>query len=108
MSLKKFRNRIDSIDYEILRLLHERIELGLRTKRLKKGIQDKDRETQILEQLQGYANVFGFPPSGFDIPLISAGYEVFTLSYIWFLLSTYMNYMASYALLRRIGAYVGL
>jgi len=59
MSLKKFRTRIDSIDYEILRLLHERIELGLRTKRLKPGIQDKDRETQILEQLQDYACLYG-------------------------------------------------
>jgi len=55
MSLEKIRNRIDFIDHEILRLLHERIELGLRTKRFKKEIYDKERETQILEKMQEYA-----------------------------------------------------
>jgi len=56
MSLEKIRKKISHIDHEILRLLNERIELGLRTKRFKEKIQDKEREIQILEQLQNYSH----------------------------------------------------
>jgi len=55
MSLEKIRDRIDFIDHEILRFLHERIELGLRTRRFKQDIYDKEREMQILGRIQEYA-----------------------------------------------------
>lgn len=51
MELEKIRKEIDSIDKELLKLLNQRLELGLRTKRHKKHVYDKTRETQILEQL---------------------------------------------------------
>ena len=44
MDLKKVRQRIDRIDYEIVKLLNERIELGLRTRKLKPAVEDKERE----------------------------------------------------------------
>jgi len=57
MSLDKIRKKIDQIDYEILKLLQERIELALRTKKFKEDIQDRERETQILEQLKKYSSI---------------------------------------------------
>jgi prephenate dehydratase/chorismate mutase len=57
MSLDKIRKKIDQIDYEILKLLQERIELALRTRKFKEDIQDRKRETQILEQLKKYSSI---------------------------------------------------
>lgn len=57
MNLDKIRKKIDQIDYEILKLLQERIELALRTKKFKENIQDRERETQILEQLKKYSSI---------------------------------------------------
>jgi len=56
MSLEKTRNKISHIDHEILRLLNERIEYELRTKRFKDKIHDKERETQIVKKLQDYSH----------------------------------------------------
>jgi len=56
MSLEKIRQKISHIDHEILRLLNERIELGLRTKRFKEKIQDTERESQVLKQLEDYSH----------------------------------------------------
>lgn len=52
MNLEKIRKKIDHIDHEILKLLNERMELGLRTIKFKDSIYDKERETKILEQLK--------------------------------------------------------
>lgn len=55
MNLQKIRYHIDEIDCEILSLLNERMELALRTVKLKDSIQDKERETQVLDQVTRYS-----------------------------------------------------
>ena len=52
MDLKKVRQRIDRIDYEIVKLLNERIELGLRTRKLKPAVEDKEREKEVIENVE--------------------------------------------------------
>lgn len=71
MDLDKIRNRIDLLDYELLRFLHERIELGLRTKRLKQGIHDKGREVTVLAQMQKYATAHSMIQADFVEKLFS-------------------------------------
>jgi prephenate dehydratase/chorismate mutase len=46
--LQSIRRKIDEIDLELLTLLEERMELGLRTRRLKDGPLDARRETSVL------------------------------------------------------------
>jgi prephenate dehydratase/chorismate mutase len=55
MSLGRIRKRIDRIDFEVLNLLNERMELALRTKKLKPGVRDPEREKKILAQLKSTA-----------------------------------------------------
>jgi chorismate mutase len=55
VDLQEIRERIDDIDHQILRLLHERMELGLRTARLKAGVRDRSREADVLEEAERYA-----------------------------------------------------
>jgi len=55
MSLGKIRKKINAIDLEILSLLNERMELALRTKRLKPAVRDQARESEILSRLENYA-----------------------------------------------------
>jgi prephenate dehydratase/chorismate mutase len=52
MELEEVRERIDRIDYEIIKLLNERIELGLRTRKLKPAVEDKEREKQVIENIE--------------------------------------------------------
>ncbi len=51
MELEKIREKIDSIDEELLRLFNRRFELGLMAKRHKKEIHDPSREAVILKKL---------------------------------------------------------
>jgi prephenate dehydratase/chorismate mutase len=55
MSLRKIRKKIDGIDFEILNLLNERMELALRTKKLKPAVRDREREKKIFSRLKTYA-----------------------------------------------------
>lgn len=57
MNLEEIRKNIDQIDYEILKLLNERIELSLRTRKFKDNIHDRERENQILNRLKRYSNI---------------------------------------------------
>jgi len=52
MELNEIREKIDSIDREILKALNSRMELSLRTKRFKKGVRDVKREEEILDRLK--------------------------------------------------------
>ncbi|MBN2244428.1 MAG: prephenate dehydratase [Candidatus Aminicenantes bacterium] len=52
MKLAQIRKNIDQIDDEILDLLSKRMELGLRAKKFKNTIQDKDREKQVLRRMK--------------------------------------------------------
>jgi chorismate mutase len=49
MNLNEIRNKIDHIDGEILKLVYERMELGLRTRKQKLTVTDKEREEQVLD-----------------------------------------------------------
>jgi len=55
MNLQKIRGHIDEVDREILGLLNERIELALRTAKLKGSILDEEREAQVLDQVTRYS-----------------------------------------------------
>jgi prephenate dehydratase/chorismate mutase len=52
MNLEEIRKNIDHIDREIMRLLNERLEFGLRSKKFKDSIYDEKRERQVLSQLR--------------------------------------------------------
>lgn len=51
MKLTELREKIDVLDGKILRLLRERMELGLMTKRLKPGVEDRKREDAVLARI---------------------------------------------------------
>lgn len=51
MNLKDVRKKIDLIDSQILKLLNDRTEYALISKKFKKEIQDDEREKQILERI---------------------------------------------------------
>ncbi len=57
MGLDNVRQKIDQIDYEIVKLLEARFELGAVTKKLKKDVADPAREKEVL------ANVTRYPGS---------------------------------------------
>lgn len=65
MNLESIRKKIDQIDYEILKLLNERIELALRAKKFKTTIHDREREKQVLTQLKKYSNILNLVQSDF-------------------------------------------
>ncbi len=49
MNLKQIRRRIDRIDADILKLLHDRMEQALLARRLKSQIREEAREREVLE-----------------------------------------------------------
>jgi chorismate mutase len=55
MNLGKIREHIDHIDLEIIKLLNERMELGLRAKKFKNTIYEAERESQVLERLKKFS-----------------------------------------------------
>ncbi|MBP1766002.1 MAG: prephenate dehydratase [Candidatus Aminicenantes bacterium] len=55
MSLGKIRAKIDRIDFEILDRLNERLELVLRTRKLKPDVRDTEREKDIFSRLKSRA-----------------------------------------------------
>lgn len=59
MDLRTIRGRIDAIDREMLSLLAERMELALRTAKLKTTIRDPAREAWVLDQAARYSRIQG-------------------------------------------------
>ena len=55
MNLNEIRNKIDHLDGEILKLVYERMELGLRTRRQKLTVTDKEREEQVLDNIMRFS-----------------------------------------------------
>lgn len=51
MTLKEIREQINRVDYDIMKLLNERIELALRTKKLKPQIIDREREKEVIDNV---------------------------------------------------------
>jgi prephenate dehydratase/chorismate mutase/prephenate dehydratase len=52
MDLKQIREEINRVDYEIIKLLNRRLEMALRTKKFKTQVVDKEREKQVIENVQ--------------------------------------------------------
>ena len=52
MSLEEIRKKIDYLDTRILRLLNERMELGLMAKKFKPRIEDNEREKSLLDRIR--------------------------------------------------------
>jgi chorismate mutase / prephenate dehydratase len=55
MTLDEIRKKINTIDFELLKLLNTRMEYALRTTTLKKGITDSKREDQVLDYIQTHS-----------------------------------------------------
>jgi prephenate dehydratase/chorismate mutase/prephenate dehydratase len=56
MDLKEIRKSIDSTDYEIVKLLNQRMEYALRLKRLKSNIAEPSREEEVLAHVLSYSH----------------------------------------------------
>ena len=52
MKLEELRGKVDLIDAEVLKLLNARMELALRTRKLKDGVVDSGREKEIMERVK--------------------------------------------------------
>jgi prephenate dehydratase/chorismate mutase len=55
MDLDDIRKKIDTIDFEILKLLNSRMEFALRTKKFKTAITDEKRESEVLDYIQKHS-----------------------------------------------------
>ena len=55
MTLDEIRKKINTIDFELLKLLNTRMEYALRTTTLKKGITDSKREDQVLDYIEAHS-----------------------------------------------------
>ncbi len=55
MTLDEIRHKINTIDFEILKLLNSRMEFALRTKSFKTGISDPKRESEVIEHIQRHS-----------------------------------------------------
>ncbi|MBP1749740.1 MAG: prephenate dehydratase, partial [Deltaproteobacteria bacterium] len=62
--LNEIRKKIDLVDYEIMKLLNQRMELSMRSRKLKRKITDPDREEEV------FANVMRF-----SRPLVTAEFS---------------------------------
>ena len=56
MNLKEIRKSIDLLDARILKLLNDRMELALMTKRFKTRIEEGEREREVLDRIRRNAN----------------------------------------------------
>ena len=56
MFLEDVRKKINRIDYEIINLLNERMELALRTKKQKKKVKDGKREKAVFDNIERYSH----------------------------------------------------
>jgi prephenate dehydratase/chorismate mutase len=55
MNLQDIRNKLDRIDFQILKLLDSRMEFSLKTKKLKKSVEDPSREEQLLRRIREHS-----------------------------------------------------
>lgn len=55
MTLDEIRKKINTIDFEVLKLLNTRMEYALRTTTLKKNITDSKREDQVLDYIEAHS-----------------------------------------------------
>jgi prephenate dehydratase/chorismate mutase/prephenate dehydratase len=63
MELAEIRHKIDRIDYQLVKLLNDRMELALRTKSLKPQVLDEEREKKVMENVNRFAR--GLVPDAF-------------------------------------------
>ncbi len=57
MSLDEIRKNIDMKDSQILKLLHERMELALMSRKFKSTIEDQSREADLFEKITSHSGV---------------------------------------------------
>jgi prephenate dehydratase/chorismate mutase/prephenate dehydratase len=55
MDLDEIRKRINTIDFEILKLLNSRMEFAMRTKKFKKDITDLKREHEVIDYIRKHS-----------------------------------------------------
>lgn len=52
--LKQIRDQIDLLDNELLKLVDQRMQLSLKTKRCKPDVEDKNREMEVLNKVKNF------------------------------------------------------
>ncbi len=62
--LSEIRKKIDLVDYEIMKLLNQRMELSMRSRKLKSRITDPGREEEVFSNVKRFAR-----------PLVTAGFS---------------------------------
>jgi len=55
MDLEDIRKRINTIDFEILKLLNRRMEFALRTRKFKKDVADPKRENEVIDYIRRHS-----------------------------------------------------
>lgn len=61
MTLDEIRKKLDRIDFQLLKLLNTRMELGLKTKKLKASVEDRERESEVLEKIRSKSGILISP-----------------------------------------------
>lgn len=61
MTLQEIRKKLDKIDFQLLKLLNSRMELGLETKKFKKSVEDSQREAEVLEKIRNRSSALIAP-----------------------------------------------
>ncbi len=71
MRLAEIREKIDSIDREILEKLNDRMEFAKQTRKFKPQTSDRQREIQILEKIRKYSIQLTHIESDFAVRVFS-------------------------------------
>jgi len=71
MNLQEIRKKIDRIDHDLLKLIAERLELGISSRRFKTEIRDEEREKHVMERLDRIGRASGLLRSSFVKDLFS-------------------------------------
>jgi prephenate dehydratase/chorismate mutase len=61
MTLEEIRKKLDKIDFQLLKLLNSRMELGLKTKKFKKETEDISREEELLLKIKSKSGILISP-----------------------------------------------
>jgi prephenate dehydratase/chorismate mutase len=59
MDISDLRQKIDQIDFELLKLIKTRMELALKTKKLKSDVVDQKREEEVINRVVAHSKALG-------------------------------------------------
>jgi len=71
MEISDLREKIDRIDFELLKLIQTRMEIALKTKKFKADVVDSKREEEVLNRVVSHSKVLGLMSPEFTEHLFS-------------------------------------